>query len=356
MHVVILIYSLDIGGAERQAVVDANALSGRGHRVTVVRSLPGDLDHALKPDVGQHLLGCPGMVRAGLRLRPRLKEWSRGEPLVVHSHLNWAHTVAAIAHVGAVRLVLNEHGLSPWRRASHRTVLRWCERKATAVVASCEEVRRLLVERDGLPARKTRVVYNSLDPGLVSAQENHAPMPADALFTIGFVGRFHPVKRLPLLVELATRLRSEGRKFRMELVGDGGERPAILAMIAARGLQGQVFCPGATLNPGPLLRGFDALVLPSSREGLSLTLMEASANGVPCVAFDVGGNKEIVRDRETGFLVENGDSGGIWRAVTFLMDHGPERAGIGRAAREFALRTFSLDRRVAALEEVYGLA
>ena len=71
------------------------------------------------------------------------------------------------------------------------------------------------------------------------------------------------------------------------------------------------------------------------------------------MAFDVGGNGEVIRDRETGFLLEDCDGDGVWRAVTHLMDHEAEREAMGRSARQFATTKFSIESRMAGLEAVY---
>ena len=352
-RVVIVVFSLDIGGAERQAVLDANALHRRGCSVTLTAARGGPLATHLSAGVESFFLNRDGILRAAFALRPVLKRLAIGAPLCIVAHSGWAEMVAALAAPRRSRIIFNEHGLARWRRWDHRAVFRFCARRARAVFCAAEATRRVRVEREGIPEEKAAVLYNSLSPEFEALARAPAEPPPGP-FTIGFIGRFHPVKRLTLLVDLARRLASEGAPFRMLLLGDGPDRPAVLEEIQKAGLADRVSCPGFSLETGASLKALHAFVLPSVTEGLSLALMEASCAGVPCVAFDVGGNGEIVRDGETGFLVREGDRDGLYGAIRRLMQDEELRRKLGRGAKEFALRTFSEESRVERLLSACG--
>lgn len=352
-RIAIVVYSLDVGGAERQAVLDANALIRRGFDVTLAAARSGPLETHLSAGVARVFLDRDGILRAAFALRPLLKRLATGRSLCIHAHSGWAEMAVALAAPRGSRLIYNEHGLARWRRWDHRAVFRLCAARAHWVLCASEATRRVRVEREGIPEEKAVVLYNSLSPEFEALARESAESPPPP-FGIGFVGRFHPVKRVSWLVDLARRLASEGTPFRMLLLGDGPDRPAVLEGIEKYGLVDRVSCPGFTLDTRPSLKALHAFVLPSCTEGLSLALMEASCAGVPCVAFDVGGNGEIVRDGETGLLVREGEREGLYAAVRRLMAEEGLRRRLGRGAKDFALRTFSEESRVGRLLWAYG--
>jgi glycosyltransferase involved in cell wall biosynthesis len=354
MKILILNYDLEYGGAERQAVLDANALASRGLDVTFAASFGGPQASLLDPGVGRILLGKIGILPAAWALRKILARWVSAGPVILHAHSGWAEMVSALAKVSGVRVFFNEHGLGLWRKSRHRIALKWCARRAERVFCACEATRRVRVEREGIPGHRTRTLYNALSPAMeaLAGEETHEP---PAPFTIGFVGRFHPLKRVGAVVDLASVLRDGGAEFRAILVGDGEERPAIQGRIGREGLSSHVECPGYALDPSVYLRRFHVFVLPSVVEGMPLALMEASCAGVPSVAFDTGGNGEVIRDGETGILLQEGDWEGFRAAVRQLMTDEAGRRRMGRAAKRRMLENFTGERRLTALLDAYGV-
>src|SRR5690606_25912636 len=128
-------------------------------------------------------------------------------------------------------------------------------------------------------------------------------------------------------------------------------RAALASRAAERGADVRFL--GAVERPWPYYRLADVAVLPSRMEALPMMLIEAAAFGLPAVATRVGGVPEVVRDGETGYLVEYGDGAGLRDALRRLAD--PVRRGeFGAAARNRWQRLFSPEPFAAALAEVYG--
>src|SRR5439155_16681973 len=122
-------------------------------------------------------------------------------------------------------------------------------------------------------------------------------------FLIGAVGRLDPVKDLPALVSAFAAFAADQPKARLVLVGDGPERTAIARAIAAERLQGRVMLTGYRSDVRELLPALDVYVNTSIFEGISLTILEAMAAGLPVVATRVGGTPEVVVDGGTGWMV-----------------------------------------------------
>lgn len=190
------------------------------------------------------------------------------------------------------------------------------------------------------PARITRIC-NGVDtqkfrPAAVGPR-------ADA-FVVGSVGRLEEVKDYMTLARaFALCARESPVSPRLVLVGEGSQRGGITAYLEAQRLASSCELAGARDDVPDLMRRFSVFVLPSRAEGISNTILEAMASGLPVIATDVGGNRELVVDGETGFLVPSGEPGAIAGRLSWYRENPDALARHGRAGRERALREFSLD-------------
>lgn len=155
------------------------------------------------------------------------------------------------------------------------------------------------VARDwaGVPAEKIRVIPNAVD---VEQFANLDPPVNDTPLPVGFIGRLDPIKRLPDLIHAAGLLRD---RVRLHIFGEGSQRPELERLINHLNLRDTVTLHGAIPHPQDALRRIGLLVLPSKAEGFGLVLIEAMAAGVPVLATNVPGIRDVVRDGEDGILV-----------------------------------------------------
>lgn len=174
---------------------------------------------------------------------------------------------------------------------------------------------------------------------------------------MGTVGRMQTVKAQPLLVraflralEIAPALRP---RLRLVLAGDGPLRAECEALLARAGASDLAWLAGERADVPDVMRGLDCFVLPSLAEGISNTILEAMASGLPVIATDVGGNSDLVAAGETGRIVPPGDVEALAAAIAAEAAD-PDRArAMGRAGRSRVLERFSLPAMVAAYEAVY---
>ena len=137
------------------------------------------------------------------------------------------------------------------------------------------------------------------------------------------------------------------------IVGDGPLRSSMEALAQELGL-GRVRFLGIRRDVPELMNAADAYVMSSAWEGMANVLLEASATGLPIVVTDVGGNREVVVDGKTGFLVPPKDPEALAQAMLRLMAlPKEERARMGRAARQYIETYYSLDKVVEQWEELY---
>jgi glycosyltransferase involved in cell wall biosynthesis len=170
------------------------------------------------------------------------------------------------------------------------------------------------------------------------------------------VGRLAGMKRLDLLLAVVADLRRRSaRELRLTLVGDGPCRPQLERQAADLGLlPHMVRFAGPVEDVAPHYREADVLVLTSDWEGTPNVVLEAMASGLPVVATSVGGVPDVVSDRQTGYLVPQGDVNAIASALLPLVHDAELREDLGRRARQFIIANHSRQRMPAILQTLYG--
>ncbi|MDH3994606.1 MAG: glycosyltransferase, partial [Gammaproteobacteria bacterium] len=173
---------------------------------------------------------------------------------------------------------------------------------------------------------------------------------------IGNVGRLEPVKDQLTLVRAFTELclrRPQDTRLRLVLIGDGSLRHELESLIEQNDIQTRVWLAGSVENVPQLLQAMDVFVLPSLAEGISNTILEAMACGLPVVATRVGGNEELVVEGETGFLVSRADPGAMAETLLHYLEDDTLRDRHGAAARRRVEKNFSIHGMVNRYLEVY---
>ncbi|MBU2613034.1 glycosyltransferase family 4 protein [Patescibacteria group bacterium] len=176
----------------------------------------------------------------------------------------------------------------------------------------------------------------AFDRDLLSRDEarKRLGLPLDATI-VGTVANFYPPKNLPWYLEAVSTMRQP----LFVIVGDGPERDAIETKHQELGLADSVILAGRREDVQTLYRAFDMFVLPSSKEGMPWSLLEAMAAGVPCVATDVGACGWMLDD-EAGIVVPSGDADALTNALSTLLGDTALRTRLGDAARNAVERRF----------------
>jgi len=290
-------------------------------------------------------------------------------PTIVHSR-NWGGIEAVVAArlAGVPVAVHSEHGYElemqsglPLRRRLLRHVV---YRMASAVAAVTDELRDYHARQAWWSPGAINVLYNGIDgqafspqPQVRDAVRQRLGIPTVAL-VVGWVGRMVPLKDLTTLLKAAEALVPETPNLHVILVGSGSELSRLQDYVASSPqLRGRVVFPGTVDCVADLLNAMDIFVLPTLMEGMSNTLLEALAVGLPVVATRVGGNPEVVAEGVCGYLFPPQDVPGLVSQLRTLLRDPQLRADFGRAARERALRHFSLEGMLRRYRDLYiGLA
>jgi L-malate glycosyltransferase len=349
LKVLILINSLSYGGAERQVLQDANLLTRAGHKVTVCYGADRTLSEHFDNEVVLLELKTTTQTIASAKL---LKHLMTNKYDIILSHMFWANKVAALAgKLTGHHVIAFEHGLGLWRKWYHLMLVKMVGKYASAVVTCSEANRKNKIQREGVPADKVFVLPNSFQrvnglSGTAHIEKSHNT------FVIGYAGRFNKVKQLHLLVEIALLLKEYTSDFKFMLIGDGSERENLDRLIDENNMGEYFLFPGYVPDPYPYYMQMDCFILPSAREDLSLALIEASYAGMPCLAFDVGGNNEIIIDGKTGWLIEPYDIRIMVNRIAYMQKNIDSTKLMGYNAREWISRKFSGENRV---ERLSGL-
>jgi sugar transferase (PEP-CTERM/EpsH1 system associated) len=364
-----VIFRLDIGGLENGLVNLLNHMPRDRYRHAIVclTEHTSFRERLRRDDVSLHALHKRPGKDAGLYLR--LWQCLRAlAPDIVHTrNLTTLEAQVPAACAGVRHRVHGEHGWDLDDLHGTRRRYRLLRRALSPLVSHYVTVSRdlrawLERELDVAPARITQI-YNGVDTERFHPATGRCetlPPPGFAgpdSVVMGSVGRMTAIKD-PLtstraFIELLDS-EPEGRaRLRLVLVGDGLELERVRALLAGANATDLAWLPGARSDVPELLRCLDLFVLSSLNEGISNTILEAMASGLPVVATRVGGNAELVNDGVTGALVPPGDAAALASALRRYLREPPLRRAHAQAARERVLAAFSMQAMVRDYLAVY---
>jgi len=220
-----------------------------------------------------------------------------------------------------------------------------------------------LVDTVGVHPSKVSRIYNGVDlerffslsgvrPTIVSPDFANPDT-----FIVGTIGRLETVKDQLTLVQaflhlLETDPKSKER-LRLVIIGEGLLRSEAQRLLRKGDAEHLSWLPGERDDIPEILRSLDLFVLPSLREGISNTILEAMASGLPVVATCVGGNPELVVEGETGMLVPPSDPAAMANAIRTYLNHPELLKAHGQAGRKKVEQEFSMEKMVNGYMEVY---
>jgi glycosyltransferase involved in cell wall biosynthesis len=244
----------------------------------------------------------------------RLRRLIRNERIdTVVGFLVHANAIASLAVPSGVRLFQSIQTTQP-KPAWHWRVQRHAARRAERILVPSTSIVAAAAARSSIPVDKFIVIPNAVDPDSFtrSAVPDDPPDP----YPVGFIGRLDPVKRIPDLINAAGAL---GKRVALHIYGEGSERSRIERWMEATSAV-SVTLHGAVPRPQDVLRNLGLLVLPSEAEGFGLVLIEAMAAGVPVVATDAPGIRDVVQHESNGLLVPVGDPAALAAAIERVID------------------------------------
>ncbi|MCB1932295.1 MAG: TIGR03088 family PEP-CTERM/XrtA system glycosyltransferase [Candidatus Accumulibacter sp.] len=305
---------------------------------------------ALEKEAGHTLWIYPRLWRLFRRLRPA----------IVHSRNLAALEVAVPAWAAGVPVRIHgEHGRDVGDFDGSSKKGQWLRRLyrpfVTHYIALSRDLADYLTCRVGMSPSRVAQIYNGVDvqrfhPAKQRQAIEGCPFSDAANWLVGTVGRMQIVKDQTTLAAAFIRALAVApdlkTRLRLVMIGDGPLRARAQAMLEEAGLAALAWLPGQRDDVPEILRGLDCFVLPSLAEGVSNTILEAMASGLPVIATNVGGNGELIEAGVTGELVTVADPEAMARQIAALATD-PQRArlaglaGRARVEQQFSLQAMS---------------
>ena len=367
-RVIHLVISLAAGGLERLVVNWTNTRNHAHPGSTTVCCLDccgefsdqveGDPVVCLQADRSRR----PFDVRAVMRLRALLRH-EGGTVLHSHNAAAWQYGVLGSQGLG-VRHVHTEHGSNPHEMGLVNRIRNACLWRLTdAVVTVADSAAHELARKQGIPLSRIRVIPNGVsrptpedcrpqttDHSKVTELRHRFHIARDAP-VIGSVGRLAHVKGYDRLIKAIAMLADPS--VVLLLVGDGPERETIKTLAVDHGIAERVIFAGYQSDPARYLSAMDLFVLPSRSEGVSISLLEAMANGVPVAATDVGANREVLDGGGSGVLLPGDEKEWAGLLAGVLADRDGARLRSNAAVARVQAH-YSLKATLAAYEGLYA--
>jgi glycosyltransferase involved in cell wall biosynthesis len=337
---------LDVGGQEKLLVEFARHADRRRFALHFVSlaghgPLASDLEALGWPVTA---LDAPRGLRPSLVLR-LARHFRRAD--VVHTHndrpLIYAAPAARLARVR--RVVHTRHGRGVGISRRQRLLANLAARMSDRYVCVSTDCARLAIAQ-GLPATRVETMHNGIDTRHFAFTGPRPDGPAV------IVARLSPEKDIATLLRATAIVARSQPAFRLAIAGDGPCLAELRALAAELKLDERVEFLGMVRDVAGLLGRASTYVLSSLSEGVSLTLLEAMACGLPVVATRVGGTPEVVTER-TGLLVPPGDPVALAGGLVQIGTDGALAERLGRAGRRRVEELFDIRRMVADYEHMY---
>lgn len=347
-HIVHILPTLNIGGAERAVVNLIAASDPKRFRYSVIilfNHRPLEKELAAR-GVTVHLVEKTSLVGWGLRAKIRAK-LAELKPDLVHTHLFspdvWGRLAA---HDLGIPVITTEHNINTVDGFIKNTLRRLLKNYTDQYVACSESVKKYVAETYGITKPLSVIPWGiPLQPFL-----NVPPLVLQPPLRLMILGRLFPQKGQDIVLEALAHLKR--LPWQLELVGDGPLKDELVQLVETYQLTDRVRFSPATLDVPAAFSRADVVIIPSRWEGLGIVAMEALAAGRIVIAAAVGGLREVIVHDETGLLVapRAKDFAHVLKRV--IEDPAAFRH-LGDLGRQYAPEHFALEIEVSAYESLY---
>jgi sugar transferase (PEP-CTERM/EpsH1 system associated) len=369
--IVHVIYQLGVGGLENGVVNLINNMPSDKYRhaiicLTTSNDFESRLNHRddvvifqLHKQPGQDWMSFVRMYRLLKKI----------QPTIFHTrNLGTIEYQVPAFFAGIKCRIHGEHGWDVFDPSGENKKYQWIRRILNPFIQRfiplSKELEGYLTEKVGVPQKKITRICNGVDTAIFYPRAGKKPLMDNCPFLlnnkelcIGTVGRMHGVKDQLTLVQAFINVIKDypelKKKARLIVVGEGPLKLKAEQLLVDARLQDIAWLPGKRDDVADIMRCLDIFVLPSAAEGISNTILEAMATGLPIIATNVGGNPELVIDGETGSLVEKQNPAMMAESLASYLNNNTMREQHGRNARKRITKQFSLQEMLEAYLEVY---
>ncbi|MEE9442382.1 MAG: glycosyltransferase [candidate division Zixibacteria bacterium] len=278
---------------------------------------------------------------------------------IVHAHSGcWFKVAAACAHLPHIKLIYTDHGRTYPEKKLQIMMDRFSMRYTDKVVAVGSILQKYLIDGIGLPSEKVININNCIDTGRFSPCDTRIEIRKELDFSeddllIGIVARLAPVKNHRFLIKAFKQVSQKFPRARLLIIGSGPLKNDLEMQVDDLNLKEKIVFMGDRQDVPRLLNAMDFTTLSSLSEGVSLTILEAMASGLPVVATAVGGNSSIIKSGLNGILVESGNLTEYVIGLNRLLESKVVRVDMGNKARKYVVSEWSLSTMTTKYEDLY---
>ncbi len=346
MKILEFITPSNIGGAENYVVNISKKFIGKGHEVFILSS------HALtEKNQDLHFLPESGVpfkiINADFKYSPftvlRVASFLKKNGFdIIHTHLSKANFIGALAaRIAGIKSVSTAHGLN--KKSQYKY--------ADYVICVSGAVRENLISQ-GMKEEKLGIIYNGIDinkfnpdaESLQGRKEDSSDLAKS--FNAGIIARLSREKGVDLFLEAAKLVLVKIPDAKFFIAGAGALKEALVKKASDLGISDSVYFLGFVGGAGlvSFLNELDAVVFPSLKEGLPLSLLESMAMKKIVIASDAGGMPEVVEDGKNGFIVKKGDINSIYQKLIFVYNNSNTLKNVRDEARKTVAEKFNIEK------------
>ena len=343
LHIVL---GLQVGGLEKFVLDLVSAMDGNVDAKVLCLETADGINGVLRGERIFELKKPPGLR---LGIAAAISKIAKREKVdLIHTHNPSPHFYGGLAGIASgIPVIHTKHGRNYPDSARKVWLNRISSLMTDRVVAVSGDSAKVCTAIEKVNAKKVQTILNGIDI------EKFIPLPfgydflaefglSEGVSVIGIVARLSPEKDHATLLHACKILKEKKEEFHLLIIGDGPLREHLETLSAELDLGREVVFTGMRNDIAELLRGLDLFVLTSTTEGISLTLLEAMASGLPVVATRVGGNPEVVVDGETGFLVPAKDPQSLAKRMIDLLHNRALSIDMGKRGRRRVEEQFSI--------------
>lgn len=363
-----VMYRFDVGGLENGIVNLINHMPEDAYRHAIISmtEITDFRQRIQRDDVA--FIALQKKPGHSLWLYPKLyRLFKELKPAIVHTRNLGALELAAPAWAAGVPARIHgEHGRDVGDLDGSCKKYQWVRRLyrpfVTYYIALSRDLEQYLTRVVGMARLRVVQIYNGVDaerfsPALQRQPIKGCPFVDANEWILGTVGRMQTVKnQVDLAKAFALAIQMEPALkpvLRLVMVGGGPLREEAIAILEQAGCAGNAWLPGERSDVPDVMRGLDCFVLPSLAEGISNTILEAMACGLPVIATDVGGNSELIEAGKTGVVVPAGDVPAMAREIIGLATQREKARTMGLDGRKRVEQTFSMTAMVKQYQDLY---
>ncbi len=366
MRVLYVVETLEIGGAERVVTDLVSHMPEGVESFVCCLKQSGPMAERLPEGVKVFELMAPegNSVKVPLQLARIIR--SQGID-IIHSH-NWSTFVEsglAAKIVNNKPIISTIHGMyteyddtivAAIKKNIRRLVERFLARKFVKICTVSSKIAEYTVPHLDVPSEKVCTIINGIQTEKKKKQSRALRKELGVELNdvvLCFVGRVAKVKNLKYLLSVMPEIIKSTAGVKLLIIGDGDEREALERYSKQIGLTENVLFCGFQENPMDFLTIADIFVLTSLYEGVSIALLESMAAGIPSIVTDVGGNKDVVKDSVTGFVVSLNSKKELIDRLKRLINDSELRKSFARASKKRVNDYFNIKNTVEKYHDIY---